>query len=106
MSASTTGRRNARRATAERILEAHPASLASTGRGDPAEALAEADGVQMNNCLRDGVLLMPVTLYGPSMLPVRSRGSPDGLCASRLSRRTGCQTFCSCTGCAMNVKPV
>ena len=65
-----------------------------------------AAGVHTNSCRRSGLSLMPVTLYGPSMLPVRSRGvALAGLCASRLSRRTGCQTFCSRPGSSTNVNP-
>ena len=55
-------------------------------------------GVHTNSFWRDGISLMPVTLYGPSMMPLRSRGMPDGLCASWLARSSGCQTFCSCAG--------
>src|SRR6185369_11596722 len=79
--------------TADKISVAH---------GD---SWADVFGLQTNNFFREAVSLTPVTLYGPWTLPVRNRGIPDGLCASKLSRRTGCHIFCSCVGRSMNVNP-
>jgi hypothetical protein len=82
MSDSVTGRRNARRATPDRISAAQGASFAADV------------GLQVKRRFLAGVSLMPVTLYGLRCSRSQPRDA-EGLCASRLSRRTGCHMFCS-----------
>ena len=89
MSIFVTGRRNARFATLERIWFAQASSLNTGWGARPAEAFAEGEaeaGLQTNSFCRVGVSLTPVTLKGPSIIPLRNRGSPAGLCASWLAR--------------------
>ena len=93
MSDFASGRRNARRATVDRIRSAHGASCAAVF------------GVHTKSFCRDSDSPAPVTSYGPSMIALRSRGMPDGLCASCVARRTGCHMFCSCCGRSTKVKP-
>ena len=40
------------------------------------------------------------------MIPLRSLGIPEGLCASWLARSDGFQAFCSCAGRSTKVKPM
>ena len=84
MSSPSTGRRNARRASVDRICSAQAGSSAA------------AAGRQTKTRSRVGVSLTPVTLYGPSTTPSSSRGMPEGLWASSDARRPGSHAFCSC----------